>query len=94
MHEHILTGRDAMSIVHLAPCTEIECRSGMIWVTFTGDRMDYVLRSGQRLRVDHGQNAVISAIGGASEPSRFSVTRGRVCLEEPSVSGLAAAASA
>ncbi len=93
MHEHVLTGRDAMSIVHLAPCTEIECRSGVVWVTFTGDRMDYVLHAGQRLRVDRGQNAVISAIGGASQASRFTVSRGRVCLDEGPVPHLSAAPS-
>ena len=93
MQEHILTGRDAMSIVHLPPCAEIECRSGAIWVTFTGDRTDYVLRAGQRLRVDRGRNAVISAIGGALEPSRFSVSRGRVCREESSSARLAPATS-
>ena len=93
MQEHILTGRDAMSIVHLPPCTEIECRGGAIWVTFTGDRTDYVLHPGQRLRVDRARDVVISAIGGALEPSRFSVARGRVCLEESSIPGLAPATS-
>ncbi|HTP59175.1 MAG TPA: DUF2917 domain-containing protein [Spirochaetia bacterium] len=93
MQEHILTGRDAMSIVHLPPCTEIECQSGVVWVTFTGDRMDYVIRPGQRLRVDRGRNAVISAIGGALEPSRFSVSRDRVCLEESSAPWLSPATS-
>ncbi len=89
MEEHVLDGREALRIHRLAPCTEIECRDGVTWVTFTGDPTDYILRRGERLLVRQGRGAVFSSLGG----SRFFLSRTAACQDGVSAPNLGMAAA-
>lgn len=40
----------------------LSCVEGMLWITLDGDGDDYVLASGQGLRIAAGQKAVIQAL--------------------------------
>ena len=77
MEEHTLNRGEAMRIGWLSPCTELEGRDGVIWVTFAGDLVDYLVSPGERLRVDGRRGIVVSALGSSS----FSLSRNRACLE-------------
>jgi hypothetical protein len=85
----ILDDRRAMLIRRLPPCAEIECTDGVVWVTFSGDPVDYILRKGDRLVTGKVRNAVFSAMGTA----RFSVTRVKACREGSALRNLRMAAS-
>ncbi len=43
----------------------IECKSGVIWVTHSGDLRDYVLRAGRSCMPNGSGNLVIEAIADA-----------------------------
>ena len=85
----VLDGHRAMLIPRLPPCAEIACTDGVIWVTFSGDPADYILRKGDRLLAGRVRDAVFSAMG----TSQFSVTGRRACRENDAVPDLRMAAS-
>ena len=60
-----LDNREALSLPRQPSCREIVCTEGVIWVTFPGDPLDYLLKRGERLTVGRGGEAVVSAIGKA-----------------------------
>jgi hypothetical protein len=66
-----LESREVFSLPTDAPCSEIVCTEGVIWVTFTGDTADYLLSKGERLSTGQKKGAVISGIG----RSEFSLVR-------------------
>ncbi len=59
-----LEDREAFSLGRGPGDREIACSDGVIWVTFTGDPCDHLLRKGERIPVSRG-TAVVSAIGKA-----------------------------
>jgi Protein of unknown function (DUF2917) len=58
-----LDNREAFSLPQDAPCSEIVCTEGVLWVTFSGDEVDYLLSKGERLSTERKKGAVISGIG-------------------------------
>jgi hypothetical protein len=40
----------------------LRCRAGVVWVTREGDARDYVLRTGEELRLEKGGRVVVQAI--------------------------------
>lgn len=50
----------------------LSCLDGMLWITLDGDAQDYVLKTGEAMRLATGQKATVQAIRAA----RFGVGRG------------------
>lgn len=66
-------------LIEIAPKTQIAVGSGMVWVTFSGDERDYVLKTGDRLNCD-APKPVIEALESSyivihEQPSRYSLFR-------------------
>ncbi len=62
----VLEDRQAFSLPRGSSCREIVCIDGVIWVTFSGDPRDFLLRQGERLAAAGRGRAVISAVGPAA----------------------------
>jgi len=41
---------------------DLACIAGLLWITFDGDRNDYILREGERLPSENRKRAVIYAL--------------------------------
>lgn len=62
-------GRKDVFTLEAADRVTVSCLDGMLWITLDGDGSDYVLATGQALRVPAGNRAVIEALA----ESRFGV---------------------
>jgi hypothetical protein len=80
-----LDNRETFSLPRRSRCREIVCIDGVIWVTFSGDRKDYLLGKGERVRAAGDAGAVISAIG----RSEFSLVQDDEAAARPALRGLA-----
>lgn len=47
------------------PGSTLFCNSGILWITQTGDRQDYVLMPGQKMTVSKRGKVVVEAVGDA-----------------------------
>jgi hypothetical protein len=57
LHQH-----DYQRINKIKPGSELFCDAGLLWVTQTGDRMDYILRPGDRMVVTTRDKVLVEAI--------------------------------
>lgn len=58
----LLKKHQLLTLNEAQPKMAIECKSGVIWVTHTGDRKDYVLPAGRSCKTHGNGNLVIEAI--------------------------------
>ncbi len=63
--ELILKKHQLLTLDEVQPKMAIECKQGVIWVTHSGDRQDYVLRPGRHFLPQGKGSVVIEAIADA-----------------------------
>lgn len=63
--ELILKKHQLLTLNEVQPQMAIECKQGVIWVTHSGDKQDYVLRAGRHFLLKGQGNVVIEAIDDA-----------------------------
>jgi hypothetical protein len=63
--ELILQPRQILSLREAEQRMAIECKSGVLWVTHSGETQDYVLEAGKRYIPNSKGNIVIQALGEA-----------------------------
>ena len=56
---------DFQSTQVVKPGATLFCDTGILWVTQTGDRQDYVLTPGQKMTVTRRGKVVVEAVGDA-----------------------------
>ncbi len=61
----LLKKHQLVTLGEAQPKMAIECKSGVIWVTHTGDRRDYILEAGRNCMPNGNGNLVIEAIADA-----------------------------
>ena len=63
--ELLLKKRQLLTLDEVQPKMAIECKEGVIWVTHTGEKQDYVLRAGRQYMPKGPGVLVIEAIDDA-----------------------------
>ncbi len=61
----LLKKHQLVTLNEAQPKMAIECKSGVIWVTHSGDHRDYVLKAGRACVPNGSGNLVIEAINDA-----------------------------
>jgi hypothetical protein len=62
----ILRRRQVLSLENAEPKIAIECKSGTLWVTVSGDNQDHMISSGQQYVIPaRNRKVVVEALGNA-----------------------------
>ena len=59
--DFFLNIQETFSLKHAAH-TAVSVKRGSVWVTQDGNREDYILEAGQRLRIDGDETVIVSAL--------------------------------
>ena len=57
-----LQRRDLWRINHVKPGSTLSCDTGVLWVTQTGDRRDYILLTGDTVTVNNRGKVLVQAM--------------------------------
>jgi hypothetical protein len=63
--ELVLKKHQLLTVNEIQPQMAIECREGVIWVTHSGERQDYMLRAGRHYTPKGKGSLVIEAVDDA-----------------------------